>query len=79
MTREKVYKTTTVERARAAVSKSRSAKKQASRKAARRWKQALSVLCPTCGAVPGKKCKLSTGRLRFEPHRDRRLIAADKT
>jgi len=40
-------------------------------------KQALAVRCPTCGAAPGEKCELSTGQPRFEPHRDRRLIAAD--
>jgi hypothetical protein len=40
-------------------------------------KQALAVRCPTCGAAPGKKCELSTGQPRTEPHRDRRLIGAD--
>ena len=39
--------------------------------------QALAVRCPTCGAAPGEKCELSTGQPRTEPHRDRRLIAAD--
>jgi hypothetical protein len=42
-------------------------------------KQALAVRCPTCGAAPGEKCELTSGQLRTEPHRDRRLIAADKT
>jgi hypothetical protein len=40
-------------------------------------KKILAIRCPTCGAAPGKKCKLSTGQPRAEPHRDRRLIAAD--
>jgi hypothetical protein len=40
-------------------------------------KQVLAVRCPTCGAAPGQKCALGTGQVRTEPHRDRRLIAAD--
>jgi hypothetical protein len=40
-------------------------------------KQILALPCPTCGAAPGEKCELSTGQPRTEPHRDRRLIAAD--
>jgi hypothetical protein len=40
-------------------------------------KQMLAIRCPTCGVAPGEKCKLSTGLPRFEPHRDRRLIAKD--
>jgi hypothetical protein len=40
-------------------------------------KQVQAVDCPTCGAAPGKKCELSTGHPRIQPHRDRRLIAAD--
>jgi hypothetical protein len=40
-------------------------------------KQVLAVRCPTCGAAPREKCELSTGQPRTEPHRDRRLIAAD--
>ena len=40
-------------------------------------KQVQAVRCPTCGAAPGEKCELSTGLPRTEPHRDRRLIAAD--
>ncbi len=40
--------------------------------------QALTVRCPTCGAKPGEKCELSTGQPRTEPHRDRRLAAAEK-
>jgi len=41
-------------------------------------KQVQAVRCPTCGAGLGKKCELSTGELRTEPHRDRRLKAEDK-
>jgi len=41
-------------------------------------KQVQAVRCPTCGAGPGEKCELSTGRPRTEPHRDRRLEAEDK-
>ena len=40
-------------------------------------KQALAVRCPTCGAEPGKKCELSTGQPRTNPHRDRRWVASD--
>jgi hypothetical protein len=40
-------------------------------------KKILAIRCPTCGAAPGEKCELSTGQPRAEPHRDRRLIAAD--
>jgi hypothetical protein len=40
-------------------------------------KEVQSVRCPTCGAGPGEKCELTTGQLRTEPHRDRRVIAAD--
>ena len=40
-------------------------------------KQILAVRCPTCGAAPGKRCELTTGQPRTEPHRDRRLIAKD--
>jgi len=36
-------------------------------------KQVLAVPCPTCGAASGKKCELSTGQPRTEPHGDRRL------
>lgn len=38
-------------------------------------KQVLAVPCPTCGAAPGEKCKLTTGQPRSKAHRDRRLIA----
>jgi hypothetical protein len=40
-------------------------------------KKVLAIRCPTCGAAPGEKCELSTGLPRFEPHRNRRLIAKD--
>ena len=40
-------------------------------------KQALAVRCPTCGAAPGEKCELTTGRPRTDSHRDRRLIAKE--
>jgi hypothetical protein len=39
--------------------------------------KAMAVRCPTCGAKPGEKCELSTGLPRTEPHRDRRLAAAE--
>jgi DNA-binding NarL/FixJ family response regulator len=39
----------------------------------------IAVRCPTCGAPPGVRCELSTGLLRKTPHRDRRLVAKDKT
>jgi hypothetical protein len=41
-------------------------------------KLTLAVRCPTCGAKRGEKCELSTGLPRTEPHRDRRLAAAEK-
>jgi hypothetical protein len=40
-------------------------------------KQILSVPCITCGATIGEACELHTGALRFEPHRDRKLSAAE--
>jgi hypothetical protein len=40
-------------------------------------KQILSVRCPTCGAATGEVCELNTGAPRTEPHRDRKLSAAD--
>ena len=33
----------------------------------------------TCSAAPGVRCELGTGQPRTEPHRDRRLIAAEKS
>jgi hypothetical protein len=41
-------------------------------------KKIFAIMCPTCGAAPGEKCRLSSGQLRTSPHRDRRLIAADQ-
>ena len=35
------------------------------------------VRCPTCGAKPGRKCELNSGQPRTNPHRERRLTAAD--
>jgi hypothetical protein len=40
-------------------------------------KQILSVPCPTCGAATEEACELQTGALRTEPHRDRKLSAAE--
>ena len=40
-------------------------------------KQILSVPCPTCGAAIKEPCELHTGALRTEPHRDRKLSAAE--
>jgi hypothetical protein len=40
-------------------------------------KQILFVPCPTCGAALEEGCVLHTGALRTEPHRDRKLSAAD--
>jgi hypothetical protein len=40
-------------------------------------KKVLTVQCPTCGAAPGKKCELTSGQPCINPHRDRRLLAAD--
>ena len=40
-------------------------------------KQIFSVPCPTCGAAVKERCELNTGAPRTEPHRDRKLSAAD--
>jgi hypothetical protein len=40
-------------------------------------KQMNSVRCSTCGAASGEPCELHSGAPRFEPHRDRKLSAAD--
>jgi hypothetical protein len=40
-------------------------------------KQILSVPCPTCGAATDQACELHTGALRTEPHRNRKLSAAE--
>jgi hypothetical protein len=42
-------------------------------------KQILSVPCPTCGAATNEPCELHTGDPRTEPHRDRKLSAAEAT
>jgi uncharacterized CHY-type Zn-finger protein len=40
-------------------------------------KQIQSVACPTCAAAIQESCELHSGALRFEPHRDRKLSAAE--
>jgi len=40
-------------------------------------KQILTVPCTTCGAAIGECCVLHTGAPRTEPHRDRKLSAAE--
>jgi hypothetical protein len=40
-------------------------------------KQIFSVPCPTCGAAIKEACELHTGARRTEPHRDRKLSAAE--
>jgi hypothetical protein len=40
-------------------------------------KQILFVPCPTCGAAIKEVCELHTGAPRTEPHRDRKLSAAE--
>jgi len=40
-------------------------------------KQILSVPCPTCGAATEEACELQSGARRTEPHRDRKLSAAE--
>ena len=40
-------------------------------------KQIVSVPCTTCGAAVGEACELHTGAPRTEPHRDRKLSAAE--
>ena len=42
-----------------------------------RQRKNLAVPCPTCGAAPGKKCELTNGAPRSQPHRDRRTIAKE--
>jgi hypothetical protein len=42
-------------------------------------KQILAIPCPTCGAAPGVRCQLATGQARTVPHRDRRLLATEKS
>ena len=38
-------------------------------------KEILRVLCPLCGAKPGRKCQLGGGEPRNKAHRDRRWEA----
>jgi hypothetical protein len=40
--------------------------------------QLLSVPCPTCAVVINQPCELSTGTPRNEPHRSRKLDAAEQ-
>src|SRR5579863_2901091 len=40
-------------------------------------KQIMSVPCTTCGAAIGEVCELHSGAPRTEPHRDRKLSAAE--
>jgi hypothetical protein len=40
-------------------------------------KQVLFVPCPTCGAATKEVCELHSGAPRTEPHRDRKLSAAE--
>jgi len=40
-------------------------------------KQVISVSCPVCKVAAGKKCQLSTGGLRFDPHVDRKFAAIE--
>jgi hypothetical protein len=40
-------------------------------------KQILFVPCPTCGAATKEVCELHSGAPRTEPHRDRKLSAAE--
>ncbi len=40
-------------------------------------KQLLSVPCPTCGVAAGQRCVLHSGRIRKEPHVDRKLAATE--
>jgi hypothetical protein len=40
-------------------------------------KQMSSVPCPTRGVPAGKGCVLHSGRLRKEPHVDRKLVATE--
>jgi hypothetical protein len=39
--------------------------------------QISSVPCTTCGAAAGEVCELHSGDPRTEPHRDRKLSAAE--
>ena len=39
--------------------------------------QLSAVPCPTCGVPAGHRCVLHSGAPRFEPHTDRKLVAAE--
>jgi len=40
-------------------------------------KKLFSVPCPTCGVAAGQRCVLHSGRLRNQPHVDRKLCATE--
>jgi hypothetical protein len=40
-------------------------------------KQLSSVRCPTCHVAAGERCVTSAGGLRFSPHPDRKILAAE--
>jgi hypothetical protein len=40
-------------------------------------KQLYSVPCPTCQVAAGERCVTSVGGVRFSPHPDRKLLAAE--
>jgi hypothetical protein len=44
-------------------------------------RQGLTVACPTCGVLAGRKCELNTGGLRNTSHLNRRWaeVEAEKT
>jgi hypothetical protein len=37
-------------------------------------KEGLNVACPTCEAMPGKRCELNIGGLRNSSHLERRWV-----
>ena len=39
--------------------------------------QGLTVACPTCAALSGKRCELNTGGLRNSSHLERRWAELD--
>jgi hypothetical protein len=81
LAKRKVYKTTTVARAKAAPSKARSAR-SGKKKASPRLNSAQHRYSPSvvrlAALLPAKKRELSTSQPRTKPHRDRRLIAAER-
>jgi hypothetical protein len=40
--------------------------------------EGLTILCPVCAAMPGKRCELNTGQPRNESHKDRRIAAEEE-